>query len=213
MAFIRTIPPADAQGAVREMYEQAQSRVGYVPNWAQAFSLRPDVLDGWSTLLRSVQSNLSLRSYELATLAAARALRSSYCALAHGSVLATKVFDAPTVTAIATDAPETPLESGERALMTFAEKVARSAEQITAADIEVLRSHGYRDEQIFDVAAAAAARCFFSKLLDALGAQADSTFNDLDPALRSALTVGRPIDEHPAARVPEPGSTPRASGT
>ena len=55
------------------------------------------------------------------------------------------------------------------------------------------------------MAAAAAARCFFSKLLDAVGAQADSTFKDLDPALRSALTVGRPIDEQPAARVPEPG--------
>jgi hypothetical protein len=55
------------------------------------------------------------------------------------------------------------------------------------------RSHGYQDEEIFDVAATAAARCFFSKLLDALGVQADSTFNDLDPTLREALTVGRPI--------------------
>ena len=211
MTFIRTISPADAEGSVREMYEQAQSRFGYVPNWTQAFSLRPAVLDGWATLLRSVQSHLPMRSYELATLAAARALRSSYCALAHGSVLASKVFDAPTVTAIATDAPATPLEPGERALMAFAEKVARAADQITAADVEALRSHGYRDEEIFDVAAAAAARCFFSKLLDAVGAQADSTFKELDPALRSALIVGRPIDEHPAARVPEPGSTPRTS--
>jgi hypothetical protein len=47
------------------------------------------------------------------------------------------------------------------------------------------------------VAATAAVRCFFSKLLDALGVQADSTFNDLDPALRRALTVGRPVaDRH-----------------
>ncbi len=164
MAFIRTIPPSEAEGPVREMYQQAQSRFGYVPNWAQAFSLRPGVRDGWVALLSSIQSNLPVRSYELATLAAARALRSSYCALAHGSVLADKVFDAATVVGIATDAAESPLEPGERALMAFAEKVARSAEQITSADIEVLRSHGYRDEEIFDLAAAAAARCFFSKL-------------------------------------------------
>ena len=45
----------------------------------------------------------------------------------------------------------------------------------------------------FDIAATAAARCFFSKLLDALGVQADSSFSDLDPALREALTVGRPV--------------------
>jgi uncharacterized peroxidase-related enzyme len=203
MAFLHTIAPADAEGPVRDMYQQVQSRFGYVPNWAQAFSLRPGVLDGWTALLRSIQSNLSVRCYELATLAAARALRSSYCSLAHGSVLAAKVFDATTVAAIATGAPETPLEPGERAVMAFAEKVARSADQISSADIEVLRSHGYRDEEIFDVAAAAAARCFFSKLLDALGVLPDSSFNDLDPTLRRALTVGRPVDDLPAARVPE----------
>ena len=207
MAFIHTIPPADAEGRVRELYQQAQDRFGYVPNWTQAFSLRPGVLDGWTGLLRSIQSNLSVRSYELATLAAARALRSSYCALAHGSVLADKVFDAATVASIAEGAPETPLEPGERAVMAFAEKVARSADQITSADIEVLRSHGYRDEEIFDLVAAAAARCFFSKLLDALGVQPDSSFNDLDPALRRALTVGRPVDDLPASRLPEVAST------
>jgi uncharacterized peroxidase-related enzyme len=197
MAFVRTIPPSEAEGPVREMYEQARSRFGYLPNWTQAFSLRPEVREGWVALLKSIQSSLPVRSYELATLAAARALRSSYCALAHGSVLAEKVFDAAAVTAIATDAPASPLEPRERALMAFAEKVALSADRITAGDVENLRAHGYRDEEIFDLAAAAAARCFFSKLLDALGVQADSAFNDLEPALREALTVGRPVADRP----------------
>jgi len=110
-------------------------------------------------------------------------------------VLANKVFDAKTVTAIATDARESPLDARERAMMAFAEQVALNADRITAADIDTLRSHGYGDEEIFDIVAAAAARCFFSKLLDALGVQADSIFNDLDPALRQALTVGRPVAE------------------
>lgn len=75
MAFIRTIPPSDAAGPVREMYQQAHDPFGYVPNWTQAFSLRPGVRDGWAALLRSIQSNLPVRSYELATLAAARATK------------------------------------------------------------------------------------------------------------------------------------------
>ena len=198
MAFIRTIPPADAEGPVREMYEQVQARFGYVPNWALAFSLRPGVRDGWAELLKSIQSNLPVRTYELATLAAARALRSTYCALAHGSVLADKVFDAATVTGIVTNAPASPLEPREHAMMAFAEKVVLAADQITAADVEVLRAHGYRDEEIFDVAAAAAARAFFSKLVDAMGVQADSAFLDLDPAFRQAMTVGRPVADRPA---------------
>ena len=193
MAFIRTIPPADAEGPVREMYQQAAGRLGYVPNWAQAFSLRPDVRDGWIALSRSIQSHLPLRTYELATIAAARALHSSYCCLVHGQTLATKVLDPAAVTAIATGAPDSPLEPRERAMMAFAEKVALSADRISPADVETLRSHGYQDEEIFDVAAAAAARCFFSKLLDALGVQADSALAELDPALKEALTVGRPI--------------------
>ena len=45
-----------------------------------------------------------------------------------------------------------------------------------------------------DVVLAAAARCFMSKTVDALGAQPDREYEDrLDPALREALTVGRPI--------------------
>lgn len=197
MAFIRTVPPAEAQGTVREMYEQVERRFGYVPNWARAFSLRPGVRDGWAALLTSIQSNLPVRTYELATLAAARALRSSYCSLAHGSVLAAKVFDAPAVTAIMTDAHAAPLEPRERAMMAFVEKVVLAADRISSGDVEELRSHGYGDEEIFDLAAAAAARCFFSKLLDALGVQADSAFNDLDPGLRESLTVGRPVEAAP----------------
>jgi len=193
MAFIRTIPPSEAEGSVRDMYQQINGQLGFVPNWAQAFSLRPGVRDGWIALLKSIQSNLPVRSYELATLAAARALRSSYCSLAHGNVLATKVLDAPAVTAIMKNAPDSPLEPRERAMMAFAEKVAVNADRITAADVDALRAHGYRDEEIFDLAAAAAARCFFSKLLDALGVQPDASFHDLDPALRQALTVGRPV--------------------
>jgi uncharacterized peroxidase-related enzyme len=197
MAFIRTIPPSEAEGPVREMYQQAAGRFGHVPNWMQAFSLRPGVRNGWTALLSSIQPNLPARTYELATLAAARALRSSYCSLAHGRVLADKVFDAPTVTAIVADAPGSPLEPAERAMMAFVEKVVLAADRITAADIEALRAHGYRDEEIFDLAATAAARCFFSKLLDALGVQPDSSFNDLEPTLRRALTVGRAVADRP----------------
>ena len=206
MAFIRTIPPSGAEGPVRELYERVQSQLGYVPNWAQAFSLRPAVMDGWVALLSSIRNNLTERSYELATLAAARALRSSYCSLAHGSVLAHKVFDPATVTAIVKgDNEEVPLEPGERAMMSFMEKLVCNAHEVTRADVEVLRSHGYRDEEIFDVAAAGAARCFFSKLLDALGAEPDSSFHDLDPRLREALTVGRPVADQPVSRLPGPG--------
>ena len=42
--------------------------------------------------------------------------------------------------------------------------------------------------------AAASARCFFSKTLDALGAEPDAAYRELDARLVDPLVVGRPIE-------------------
>ena len=63
------------------------------------------------------------------------------------------------------------------------------------ADSDRLRSLGLSDRDILDVVAAASVRCFFSKMLDALCAEPDARFEELDPPLRRALTVGRPFAE------------------
>ena len=64
---------------------------------------------------------------------------------------------------------------------------------MTEEDIGALRSAGLSDRDILDVTLAAAARSFFSKVLDATGTLADSAYNEMDPELREALTVGRAI--------------------
>ena len=79
----------------------------------------------------------------------------------------------------------------------------RDASKITPADIEDLRAHGLDDAEIFDIAANAASRCFFTKLLDALGTDADSALMKLDPELRDALCVGRPITDQPTESLPD----------
>jgi alkylhydroperoxidase family enzyme len=78
--------------------------------------------------------------------------------------------------------------------MQFAAKVARDASSITASDVETLRRRGLSDAEIFDVVSAAAVRCFFSKTLDALGVQPDTTYNDIEPRLRARLAIGRSIE-------------------
>ena len=46
-----------------------------------------------------------------------------------------------------------------------------------------------------DVVLAAAARCFFSKVLDGIGVLPDASFRKLEPELQDVLVVGRPIAE------------------
>jgi hypothetical protein len=83
-----------------------------------------------------------------------------------------------------------------------AEKLARDAASITERDIQELRDHGYSDTEIFDIVAAAAARCFFSKILDALGAEPDAVYAQLEEDLRHRLTVGRSISHSEVERLP-----------
>jgi uncharacterized peroxidase-related enzyme len=193
MAYIGTLSDAEVSGPAAEAYEADRGRLGYVANYTRLFANRPAVYAAWQQLNGSIKASMDLRRYELATVAAARRMRSSYCALAHGKVLAERFFDPGEVVAIVTDRTAAGLQPVDVAVMDLAEKVADDATAVTAADIERLRSHGLSDADIFDVVVAASARCFFSKTLEALGAEPDPVYSALEPEMRDALTVGRPI--------------------
>jgi len=193
MAFIDTISEDEASGGVAKMLDAHRDQLGYVPNYARLFAQRPAVYGAWQQLKDAISGEMDPRRYELATLAAARELRSSYCALAHGKVLADKFFDPATVKALAIDHTGAGLDELDVAIMDLAAKVAADTTEVTEADIQRLRDLGLSDPEIFDVVLAAAVRCFFSKAVDAMGVQPDVEFSQLEPGLREALTVGRPI--------------------
>jgi uncharacterized peroxidase-related enzyme len=137
---------------------------------------------------------MDLRRYELATLAAARRLRSTYCVMAHGSVLLERFLEPDQLKAIMADHHNAGLDEVDVAVMDFADKVAADATSVTDADLDRLRSLGLSEGEVVEVVAAAAVRCFWSKALDGLGVQADAKYAALEPELREALTVGRPIE-------------------
>jgi uncharacterized peroxidase-related enzyme len=160
-------------------------------NFEKAFAERPEVLAAWQQLNGAIKAGMDLRRYELATLAAARRLRSSYCCLAHGSVLIER-FDEP-VREIALDHRTAGFDEVDVAVMDLAERVVDDAASIGDEDLQRLRDLGLSEVEIMDVVLAAAARCFFSKTLDALGVRPDASYRDLDPELLDVLVVGRPI--------------------
>jgi uncharacterized peroxidase-related enzyme len=160
-------------------------------NYERAFAERPEVLAAWVQLNTAIKAGMDLRRYELATLAAARRLRSSYCCLAHGTVLVEQ-FNEP-VLDIAIDHRAAGLDQVDVAVMDLAERVVEDATSIGDADLQPLRDLGLSETEIMDVVLAAAARCFFSKTLDGIGVRPDASYRDLEPRLREALVVGRPI--------------------
>jgi alkylhydroperoxidase family enzyme len=160
-------------------------------NYERAFAERPEVYAAWRQLLTGIKAGMDPRRYELATLAAARRLRSSYCSLAHGTVLI-ESFGEP-VREIALDRRTAGLDEIDIAVMDLADRVVDDAASIGDADLQRLRDLGLAETEIMDVVLAAAARCFFAKTLDALGVRPDASYNELEPELREVLVVGRPI--------------------
>jgi len=193
LSFIETTPLDDAEGAVREMYERQQGAWGYVPNYAKSFSHRPEVMARWGKLLAELRRPMDDRTFELITFAAAHEMKHTSCSLAHGNAL-TPFFSNEEICAIANQQPVESVTEAEHEMMRFSRKVARDASTVTQADVQKLKDHGLNDADVFDVAATAAGRAFFTKVLDAVGSLPDAGFMSLDENLRAHLVVGRPID-------------------
>jgi uncharacterized peroxidase-related enzyme len=157
--FIKTAPEAEAEGKLREIYEGDRKSLGYVPNHARVFSLRPEVLQAWRAFQRSIRKNLPLRRYELVTLAAARALNCRYCLLAHGAILNKNGVSVDQLRAILTNFHDAGLEGAEVAMMEFAQRIVRNANEMTQANIDALRALGLEDVEILDIALATTMRC------------------------------------------------------
>ena len=100
MAFIDTNHAPELDDEVRAMYARQAAHYGYVPNYAKVFCHRPEVMRLWAQLLSGVKRHMDKRRYELTTFAAAHALRSTLCSLAHGKAL-TEFFSTEDIQAMA----------------------------------------------------------------------------------------------------------------
>jgi uncharacterized peroxidase-related enzyme len=194
MPFVE-LAPEDAEGDVASIYEREVASWGFLPNYARALALRPEVYEAWRSLIGAVRRDMDPRRYELATVAAATTLRSSYCTIAHSLRLEEQFYEPAQVRDIIVDRAAASLDDVDVAVMQFAETVARDATAVTEGDVARLRDLGLSDRDVADVAFAAAARAFFTKSLDALGVQPDAELGSrLPPELRDVVEVGRPIE-------------------
>ena len=192
--FIDTVPEESADGALAEFYRQQKSAWGFLPNFAEAFSTRPEVARAWTLLNKTVRDGMDRRRFEIATIGAAQALHSTYCTAAHAKFLRDECGDEATVIAIAEDPSGAGLGEQDRAVYNFAGQVARDASSIKQHDVDTLHELGLTDIDVADIVFAAAARSFFTRVLDGLGAQLDvQTAETFAPEILAALVVGRPV--------------------
>jgi hypothetical protein len=75
MTFLRTIPPEEATGKLRELYDEDLKMHGRATNFAQMLSLRPEagvaLLAFMKALTSSLESTMKPRHHGLANIVAA----------------------------------------------------------------------------------------------------------------------------------------------
>jgi uncharacterized peroxidase-related enzyme len=192
--LITDIAEQDATGPLADYYAQVHEQWGFLPNFALAFSHRPDVAQAWNALNVSVREGMDRRRFEIVTIAAARALRSTYCTAAHSTFLRDVCGDEATMRAIALEPSASTLSEQDRAVFDFGTKLATNAVSIDSADIDRLRRAGLSDPDIADLVFAVAARSFFTRVLDGFGVRLDPEVATSFPAdVLEAMVVGRPV--------------------
>jgi uncharacterized peroxidase-related enzyme len=192
--FIETVAESAAEPALAEWYASQRKSWGFLPDYAGCFSTRPDVAKAWTSLNLTIRGGMDRRRFELATIAASRALACTYCTVAHASFLRDVCGDAETVRSLADHPDGSALVGQDAAVWAFATKVARDASRVEQADVDALHGAGLSDADVADVVLAVGARAFFTTVLDGLGAQLDrATAETFEPDVLSAMVVGRPV--------------------
>lgn len=185
--IVTTPAPEDATGHAAEMYAGDVSDVGVVLAHTRALAVNPDAHQAFEALIQAIVPSIGIRTYELATLAAARAIPSPHCLLAHGrKTLRAGVMDADQLERVARGDTAAGLSEADIAVMAYADKLSRDPQGMTDDDSRRLRDAGFSDRQIVDITLAAAARNYLSRALQALAVPVDE-MPDLSPELVQAL--------------------------
>lgn len=189
--FIHTLEPDEATGDIAALYAAEMASMGMVMQATRCWSARPDILLPVEQLLHRIRDgfSLGLLNFRLTTFVSARLVPSSYCSHVYFRLLA-EALGRNQALAVARDYRNAGLGEQQVAMLDYAAQIARDASRITEEDIHRLRSVGFTDLNIADIALAASFRAFVSRYFDAVGARAEPEFLDADPEIREELAAG-----------------------
>lgn len=139
---------------LRERIEPIAERTGFVPNVFVAMAHRPAELRAFMDYHDAVmerESGLTKAEREMIVVATSAANDCLYCIVAHGAILRIRAKNAEIADRIAANWRVAPVTDRQRAMLDAAVKMARHPEEVDEADFESLRSHGFTDDDIWDI--------------------------------------------------------------
>ncbi len=183
--IITTPSPETAEGVTAEIYAEDLEADGFVFAHTRAMAVNPEAYTAFEALVRTIVPSIGLRTYEMATLGAARGVGSPHCLLAHGrKTLDAGILDPDQLGLLIRGEADGVLSPADLAVFRYAYRLSTDPASMTDADSAALRDAGFSDRQIVDITLAATARNYLSRALQALAVPVDPV-----PRLDDATTT------------------------
>jgi uncharacterized peroxidase-related enzyme len=151
----RTELPADLQ----KYFAVCEARIGFVPNVLAAYTFDEKKLRafiGFYNDLMLEESPLDKLEREMIAVVVSSANRCYYCQVAHGQAVRELSGDPALGELLVMNYRAAELSPAHRAMLDFAHKMTVAPDAIVEADRAALRSAGFDDRAIWDIAAVAA---------------------------------------------------------
>lgn len=139
---------------IRSRIEAVQEKSGFIPNVFLTLAHRPDefrAFFAYHDALMEKPGNLTKAEREMIVVATSSVNQCQYCVIAHGAILRIRAKDPLIADQIATNYRKADITGRQKAMLDFAMKVSQSAQQVGEADFETLKTHGFTDDDIWDI--------------------------------------------------------------
>jgi 4-carboxymuconolactone decarboxylase len=147
---------------IKEKVLAIQEKSGFIPNVFLALAHRPAefrAFFAYHDALMDKESGMTKAEREMIVVATSAKNECQYCVVSHGAILRIRARDPLIADQVATNYRKADITPKQRAMLDFAMKISRNAEETCDEDFETLKSHGFNDEDIWDIAGIAS---FFS---------------------------------------------------
>jgi uncharacterized peroxidase-related enzyme len=169
----------DCPDDIRERIAAVMEKSGFVPNVFLALSRRPDefrAFFAYHDALMEKPGGLSKAEREMIVVATSGVNNCQYCVVAHGAILRIRAKNPLIADQVAVNYRKADLAPRHKAMLDFAVKVAERSHAIEDADYEELKSHGFSDDDAWDVAAIAALFAMSNRLANAFSIRPNDEF-------------------------------------
>jgi uncharacterized peroxidase-related enzyme len=167
--------PAD----IRDRILAVQEKSGFVPNVFLTLAYRPDefrAFFAYHDALMDKDSGLTKAEREMIVVATSSANQCHYCVVAHGAILRIRAKNPQIADQIAINYRKADITPRQRAMLDFAMKVSRAAEEISEQDFADISRHGFSDDDIWDITAISAFFALSNRMANVTGMRPNDEF-------------------------------------